>query len=326
MDEFGYITSAAELQKLKRQPATLPPSWGLKASFPSWTEEEQASVESLIKDHAAVLNEERVVKRGNLSVGIWVPEKAMIKIEAAKGTHWNHFGVTINSVLWAAPEEALFLLEQGSLELYYGGMPLTLQQAFSILLPHMFTLDHYIVYAYLLRLGFIVVKHHKKSFRGSRQSNATADEKGNRSTDVSSSSIQVSDTIMSSPAACLWKDESGCKPLLRPSDARSTAAVLSKLQVVKTQRMTSTAAQASKYLIAFDVYQPGSGYKKTTPGSPYICICICRFLDPVPSLTDITHLTQEAHPTPVKFAVVSGGNVSIYSFLDADLPTFVSNG
>ncbi|XP_032220774.2 uncharacterized protein LOC5520092 isoform X2 [Nematostella vectensis] len=298
MDEFGYITSAAELQKLKRQPATLPPSWGLKASFPSWTEEEQASVESLIKDHAAVLNEERVVKRGNLSVGIWVPEKAMIKIEAARG----------------------------SLELYYGGMPLTLQQAFSILLPHMFTLDHYIVYAYLLRLGFIVVKHQKKSFKGSRQSNATADEKGDRSTDVSSSSIQVSDTIMSSPAACLWKDESGCKPLLRPSDARSTAAVLSKLQVVKTQRMTSTAAQASKYLIAFDVYQPGSGYKKTTPGSPYICICICRFLDPVPSLTDITHLTQKAHPTPVKFAVVSGGNVSIYSFLDADLPTFVSNG
>ncbi|CAH3184774.1 unnamed protein product, partial [Porites evermanni] len=78
--------------------------------------------------------------------------------------------------------------------------------------------------------------------------------------------------------------------------------------------------------VAFDVYQPGVNFKKTDPGPPHFCIAVCRYYDPPPSLAALSFLTKQCSPVPLKIALVDGGNISFYSVLDVDSPTFITRG
>lgn len=48
-----------------------------------------------------------------------------------------------DGAFWLYPEEAVYLVDQSALELYYGGVPLTFQQCVAILAQCNFSWDRY---------------------------------------------------------------------------------------------------------------------------------------------------------------------------------------
>ena len=58
---------------------------------------------------------------------------------------------------WLQPEEAVYLVDQAALELYYGGVPLTFQAAVALLEQANFSWDRYFTYcSRSLDLFFII--------------------------------------------------------------------------------------------------------------------------------------------------------------------------
>ncbi|KAJ7340265.1 tRNA splicing endonuclease 54 [Desmophyllum pertusum] len=206
--------------------------------------------------------------------------------------------------------------------------------------------DHYLVYTYFLRLGFTVLQHSSRHKGAANVKTENKNQQENEQKEKTATTAAADDDnndnnvseddedgkpIISSPVAHLWTSKDGCRPLVRPEDATSTAAVLSKLQVIKNQRMTEAdcvepSSGQQSLQVVFDVYQPGLNFKKTDPGSPDFCITVCRFCDPPPSLAVLTVLRKECFPIPLKIALVDGGSISFYSVLDVDSPTFITRG
>lgn len=84
---------------------------------------------------------------------------------------------------------------------------------------------------------------------------------------------------------------------------------------------TSASAYDDKDIsVVFDVYQPGSKFRKSAPPLPTFRICVARYEDPVPSLATFQRLAQASHPIPVKFAIVDHGTVVSFEAVDAELP------
>lgn len=346
MSDLNILFSPEDLLAHKKRPYQLLQHGGHKAYAPDDSSRPDETLASLMQEKRDTLQQQRVPKKGNLSVGIWNPDEQVVEISVSKGPHWQHFGQSKHGKLLLQPQEALFLLEQGSLELDCGGLPMSFQQAYMSMLSDDFSPDHYLVYTYFLRLGFIVLRH--LSSRQNSEEIPTSESKthqeteqkeeittgaatGNDDDDVNVSDNDDNIPNTSSPVAHLWTSKDDCRPLVRPEDATSTAAVLSKLQVIKNQRMTEgdhvelSSAQQSLQIV-FDVYQPGLNFKKTDPGPPDFCITVCRFCDPPPSLAALTVLKKECSPVPLKIALVDGGNISFYSVLDVDSPTFILRG
>lgn len=346
MSDLNILFCPENLLAHKKRPFQLSQHGGPKAFAPDDSSIPDETLASLMREKSDTLQQQRVSKKGKLSVGTWNSDEQVVEISVSKGPHWQHFGQSKHGKLLLQPHEALFLLEQGSLELDCGGLPMSFQQAYMSMLSDDFSPDHYLVYTYFLRLGFIVLRH--SSSRQNSEEIPTAESKthqetkqkkeittravtGNDDDDVNVSDNDDNIPSISSPVAHLWMSKDDCRPLVKPEDATSTAAVLSKLQVIKNQRMTegdhmelSSAEQSLQ--IVLDVYQPRLNFKKTDPGSPDFCITVCRFCDPPPSLAALTVLKEECSPVPLKIALVDGGNISFYSVLDVDSPTFITRG
>ncbi|XP_019641216.1 PREDICTED: tRNA-splicing endonuclease subunit Sen54-like [Branchiostoma belcheri] len=131
--------------------------------------------------------------------------------------------------------------------------------------------------------------------------------------------VDMSDTAV----AHLW--EGDVTPLVRPSDATDMGTILSKLQVIQNislEKECSSLPKPDRTLeIAYDVFLPDSHFKKSKPGRPNLRVCVQRFSDAAPELALIVQLNQLSSPVPLLWAVVDNGDISFYSFTEADLPT-----
>ena len=98
--------------------------------------------------------------------GLFDPEEDTVIVEHPTGPHFRTIGrADRGSRLHLLPEEALYMLERGSLDLRWSnieeleGLPLSLQAAYTYLLgSHGLTLERYIVYSGLKRSGYLVFR------------------------------------------------------------------------------------------------------------------------------------------------------------------------
>jgi len=100
---------------------------------------------------------------------------------------------------------------------------------------------------------------------------------------------------------------------------QSDGEVLSKMQIFKSRRITQPYLgdeQTGRFTIDFDVYKPGSSFKKSAPGNPDFRISVCSYDDPPPAPSQIQLLIVASHPVPLKFGVTSRGDVSFVAFMD----------
>lgn len=158
----GRLLSAEELMKYFNGPVTeLPQKGGPKDYAPdgSWLQAKQ--LEHFYKERTKVLSEERVKKKGHLAHGEWKPEIGMVEMVGKVGKFWQTTGHVEGGKYLLYPEEALGLVDKGDIEVYYSGLPLSMQECYAVLLRDNIPIEHYQVYIYLSRLGYIIFRHKK---------------------------------------------------------------------------------------------------------------------------------------------------------------------
>ncbi|XP_067931840.1 tRNA-splicing endonuclease subunit Sen54-like isoform X2 [Watersipora subatra] len=121
------------------------------------------------------ISQEKISKLGSLCIGEYDDECKRVVVKVVKGRIWSHFGYTDQGIMKLYPEEALFLMDVGTLRVSRHGVPLSMQEALFLFLKSdpLATMEHYLVYNYLNRLGYIIrrqSKNHKKCSSKSSQS------------------------------------------------------------------------------------------------------------------------------------------------------------
>ncbi|NXL86986.1 SEN54 endonuclease, partial [Alectura lathami] len=106
-----------------------------------------------------LLAEERPERLGNLVKAVWKPKQGIVELQSPAGKFWHTMGFTERGKQCLLPEEALYLLECGSLQLFNEDLPLSIQEAYRILLSQEeMSLLHYQVFSHLKQLGYIVLR------------------------------------------------------------------------------------------------------------------------------------------------------------------------
>uniref|UniRef100_A0A0K8TFY1 tRNA-splicing endonuclease subunit Sen54 N-terminal domain-containing protein n=1 Tax=Lygus hesperus TaxID=30085 RepID=A0A0K8TFY1_LYGHE len=126
----------------------------------SWLESKQIQV--TLETYHDLVRSERIEKKANLSSAIWLDDVGKAKVTKKAGKFWEVFGHTIDSEDWLLPEEALFLLETNALELFREGVPLSIEETYSLVVGDHCSLEEYRVYSHLSRKGYRVLRHDKE--------------------------------------------------------------------------------------------------------------------------------------------------------------------
>ncbi|KAJ3413275.1 tRNA-splicing endonuclease subunit sen54 [Chytridiales sp. JEL 0842] len=304
-----------------------------------------------------IAKEERKVNTKSITLAIWHPEKNMASILKPRGAIFDTIGFNSSGkngakpLTWLYPEEALFLVERGTVILRHkevddlineqlsddvemsdgvkGGEgvsekerkenqslaesligSMSLQQAYTNLIGiNKCSLEQYQVYAHLKRVGYIV---YRSTIRRELPTKAVK-----KSSFVNSLISGVWDAItivalqpfiwIKWSASQIWRSFCkfvGIKPPPKPI-------------------LLPTFAPVSKPLVRhadFDVYKPGTPFKKASRPQPHFHLAVVRSTDPVMDAATISTLISEApQGTEVKVAVVEQGLISFIS-LAGEMP------
>ncbi|XP_062875080.1 tRNA-splicing endonuclease subunit Sen54 isoform X2 [Trichomycterus rosablanca] len=120
-------------------------------------------------------------------------------------------------------------------------------------------------------------------------------------------------------------------PLTQPGQCSSHSILLKQVGLIQSSGLLEEASShirlphSGEMRISFNVYQSDTvaEFKKSQPGKPYTCMCVCSFDNPVPDLIDMKQLFFQSKDVAVTFAVVDHGDISFYCFRDFKLPAYV---
>ncbi|XP_041473101.1 uncharacterized protein LOC121422255 [Lytechinus variegatus] len=158
VDIKDFVLSAKDLIEHNHSQTTIPYR-GPKEGHPDGSTKQEQQIERRRDQRHELLGNQRVSRLGTLSVGEWEPDKELVVVKSHKGKFWRTMGYMLQGQKYLYPEEGLFLLEVGSMELKYGGTPLSVQRAYNLLIPTYIPKEHYRVYCHLMRLGYITTRH-----------------------------------------------------------------------------------------------------------------------------------------------------------------------
>ncbi|ROT72072.1 hypothetical protein C7M84_009560 [Penaeus vannamei] len=304
MNSFPF-TRGGDLLRARGRDQLLP-SWGQKEVDPSgsWLEEKQ--IDARLRDRQMLLEEPKFARRDAMACGEWLAESRMVRIVHEAGDFWQHMGAETDIGKCLYPEESIYLIETGELEVTYGDMPLSIQQAQSLMLQDAHQMDMYIVYTHLTRNGCKVIRHqphllftrYEKVIRWQRWSH------------------------MEGPGRVLWRGHT--VPLIKPGMAASTQSVLAACSLGdETSDVSDREWKIPKELqlsFHFDVYLPNVPYRKSQPSQPSKRITVLRDgQNPTPGqILDIT--TRFHDDVPVVSAVVVCGEVRLYTLSPVNIP------
>ncbi|XP_042689091.1 tRNA-splicing endonuclease subunit Sen54 isoform X3 [Centrocercus urophasianus] len=134
-------------------------SCGQKEFAPDGSDEQAERLRLCLEEQRQQLAEERVERPENLVKAVWKPEHGIVELESPAGKFWHTMGFSERGKQCLLPEEALYLLECGSLQLFNKDVPMSVQEAYEILLSQgAMNLLHYQVFSHLKQLGYVVLR------------------------------------------------------------------------------------------------------------------------------------------------------------------------
>eukprot|EP00062_Callorhinchus_milii_P004806 gi/632943540/ref/XP_007887003.1/ PREDICTED: tRNA-splicing endonuclease subunit Sen54 [Callorhinchus milii] len=154
------VLSCEELFAARSRDHKIPQrSHGQKDFFPDQSEEQAEKLRLCREEQRQLLSEERVERLGSLVRTEWNRQENIVELTSNAGKFWHTMGHVRHGKQLLYPEEALYLLECGSIQIYYRELPLSIQEAYEILLSaQTIPLHHYQVYSHLKRLGYVVMR------------------------------------------------------------------------------------------------------------------------------------------------------------------------
>ncbi|XP_065826050.1 tRNA-splicing endonuclease subunit Sen54-like [Oscarella lobularis] len=362
---LAHVPSPAEIAA-QRRPVVMPTRGGMKDFAWDGSDRQRDKLDAFHESNRVLFAEEHTCNEKTLSIGEWKPKRDHAEIHVAKGQCWKWMGHSACGQLLVFPEEALFLLETGHLELRLDGLPMTIQQAFHVLTHNSLTLHEYQAYAMLVRSGLMVFRSSKRTAsligpeatlarkRGGAVRDDESDRKraaaarpttqnrnGPTATATQSNPNPIVALAVDVACASLARDVVCAsvlalsallpvrKPLVCRSDAVTTEAILKKLSIFKTPPSpfaASAAPSGKRFCLSFEVYKFRPRFKKTDRGRPNYYVAVASCAEAPPTLGEINSLSRIADGIPVKWAMIDSGSVSFYDFMDVQLPTVVSKG
>lgn len=229
--------------------------------------------------------------------GVWMKSCGRIRVVPGRTVEVKDGQGTIKEEklrrLWLLPEEALWLLERGSLHVRWpaeegeeedGGVPMSLQGAYAAFIGREekdgLTLEQFTVYQYLKRSGYNVFRAKDNLHNIPRPGDNTIS-----TTKPPPSSLAELWRWLSTPSAPNTKERARLGPLLKPGLYRSYDDIYRQLSLIsfhdpRTQSaITAPTTQPSPGLtITWHVYKSDHKFKKTAPGPPdfYISVLSAR--------------------------------------------------
>ncbi|KAE8282753.1 tRNA-splicing endonuclease subunit Sen54 SEN54-like protein [Larimichthys crocea] len=153
---FSEILSPSELFAARSRSHKIPVR-GQKDFFPNDSDEQRRRLEQSLDEHWSLLSEERVEKLGNLVKATWIPSEQRVELQSPAGKFWQTMGFSANGKQHLLPEEALYLMECGNLQVFYWDLPLSIQDSYErFLSSSTVSLQQYQVFGHLKRLGYVV--------------------------------------------------------------------------------------------------------------------------------------------------------------------------
>ncbi|KAK3868655.1 hypothetical protein Pcinc_025979 [Petrolisthes cinctipes] len=152
------FTSGKDLLCARGRGQSVPPS-GEKLQEVGGSCLEAKQLETRLREHQELLQEPKVARRDQVSKGKWLLESRMVNLVCHTGKFWHYMGAETDIGRCLYPEEALYLIDTGELEVEYNGIVLSMQQAEELLLEDSHHLERYLVYAHLSRTGCKLLYH-----------------------------------------------------------------------------------------------------------------------------------------------------------------------
>ncbi|KAL5482833.1 SEN54 [Sanghuangporus weigelae] len=314
---------------------------------------QQHKLERVREAMFSALDIERTVSSKVASYAVWCPEASRARILTARGNFLSTMGHNVprnygtsasTSTLSEArkkveravelvPEEALYLIERGSLfcwsrldhEMSEEGTPMSLQQAYAEMIgKEDLTLERYQVYAYLKRLGYTVTRARPPDPYYSTAPRYSPIAFRNSHSGVLA---QIASTILC-PFRLLFASNSGRIDWWRPLRSGLMHRFLSYSSIFSALRFIPSAysrprlgmlegpAQSSPYEVFFHLYKPTTPYRKTAPSPPdYSVIVVDARKTPIPTFRELCGLFEQLPelppPVPRKRSVQSSQSTSL---------------
>ncbi|XP_029015493.1 tRNA-splicing endonuclease subunit Sen54 [Betta splendens] len=160
---YNEILSPSELFAARSRSHKIPVR-GQKDFFPNDSDEQRQRLEQSLNEHWSLVSEERVERLGNLVKGIWIPSDQIVELQSPAGKFWQTMGFSANAKQCLLPEEALYLMECGNLQVFYRDLPLSIQDGYErFLSSKTISLQQYQVFGHLKRLGYVVNRFNPSS-------------------------------------------------------------------------------------------------------------------------------------------------------------------
>ncbi|XP_023269524.1 tRNA-splicing endonuclease subunit Sen54 [Seriola lalandi dorsalis] len=153
---FSEILSPSELFAARSRSHKIPVR-GQKDFFPNDSDEQRQRLEQSLNEHWSLVSEERVERLGNLVRATWIPSDQTVELLSPAGKFWQTMGFSADGKQYLLPEEALYLMECGNLQVFYKDLPLSIQDGYErFLSSNTVRLQQYQVFGHLKRLGYVV--------------------------------------------------------------------------------------------------------------------------------------------------------------------------
>ncbi|XP_073349810.1 tRNA-splicing endonuclease subunit Sen54 [Pagrus major] len=153
---FSEVLSPSELFAARSRSHKIPVR-GQKDFFPNDSDEQRQRLEQSLNEHWSLISEERVERLGNLVKATWLPSEQIVELQSPAGKFWQTMGFSANGKQHLLPEEALYLMECGNLQVFYQNLPLSIQDGYEkFLSSSTVSLQQYQVFGHLKRLGYVV--------------------------------------------------------------------------------------------------------------------------------------------------------------------------
>ncbi|KAI7832290.1 hypothetical protein BC939DRAFT_100141 [Gamsiella multidivaricata] len=289
------------------------------------------------------------------SRAVYEPELGLFRLTVNKGTHFVSMGHTLHGQIYLYPEEALYLVDRGSLLVDHHGVDMSVQHMWSIYLSPVHiqsqdgrqhqdqdkdapipqdsttAMNRYLTYAYLKRLGFVVIRpgtyRHEVVSRTHGQSKAWGHELTRPLLKLGPLFTALWDAIVGTwwrrsrafitnvglgllSLIDMWSGKFS-RPLVSNNDQLQYGQILDKLKIIPSVRLAHTSepsVQAMRRLqigrennivVDFEVYKPAGAFKKRQPGTPDYHVVVVGADAMLPSLGEL-EILMDGQPDPAQ--------------------------
>jgi hypothetical protein len=214
---------------------------------------------------------------------------------------------TNGSQLYLYPEEAVYLVDQGLLQIKYQKKEMKLEDAMGFMIKSGVPWEWYICYSQLKKMGYVVRRHSKFVYQKQNEikKRTMKGKLGWWSENVLPVGGEAS-LLSHLKDGEIVEPKQICEKLLQPSSQETVP------------QLTD-----SEYQIVFDVWKPKPNYSRKNLPNPSFAVCISKYEDCFPSSSTVLYLAAQVPNTPLYICVVDGCEAVFYKAEELVLPSLL---